>query len=123
MRLLAFAQPSLDIRYENNDSEGKVEADIKPIGDRPAGSTPATAAIVRIASGVIERNGLKPNLASSSTDSNLPMSLGIPAITIGSGGTGGRAHSLDEWIDVERSESVRGMSIGLGILLAAAGAK
>lgn len=103
--------------------EGKVEADIKPIGDRPAGSTPATAAIVRIASGVIERNGLKPNLASSSTDSNLPMSLGIPAITIGSGGTGGRAHSLDEWIDVERSESVRGMSIGLGILLAAAGAK
>ena len=106
-----------------NAREGKVEAVIKLIGDRPAGSTPATADIVRIASGAIESKGLKPTLAYSSTDSNFPMSLGIPAITIGSGGTGGRAHSLDEWIDVERGASVRGMSIGLAILLTAAGAK
>jgi acetylornithine deacetylase/succinyl-diaminopimelate desuccinylase-like protein len=104
-------------------SEGKVEAEIKLIGDRPAGSTPATADIVNIASGVIRAKGLTPSLAYSSTDSNFPMSIGVPAVTIGSGGTGDRAHSLDEWIDVERSESVRGMSIGLGILLAAAGAK
>lgn len=106
-----------------NAREGKVEADIKLIGDRPAGSTPATADIVRIASGAIAARDLKPSLAFSSTDSNLPMSLGIPAITIGSGGTGGRAHSLDEWIDVERGASVRGMEIGLAILLTAAGAK
>lgn len=106
-----------------NAREGKVEAEIKLIGDRPAGSTPATADIVRIASGAIEARGLKPSLAYSSTDSNLPMSLGIPAITIGSGGSGGRAHSLDEWIDVERGASVRGMEIGLAILLTAAGAK
>ena len=57
-----------------NAREGKVEADIKLIGDRPAGSTPATADIVRIASGAIAARDLKPSLAFSSTDSNLPMS-------------------------------------------------
>jgi di/tripeptidase len=64
---------------------------------------------------------MTPAASFSSTDSNLPMSLGIPAITIGSGGSGGRAHSLDEWIDVEKGASLRGMSVGLGILLAAPG--
>ena len=49
------------------------------------------------------------------------MALGVPAITIGGGGKGGRAHSLDEWIDVERAEGVRGMSVGLAAVLATAG--
>lgn len=121
---LAIVQASVDgENAARNAREGKIEADIKLIGDRPAGNTPATADIVRIASSAVEARGLKPSLNYSSTDSNLPMSLGIPAITIGSGGTGGRAHSLDEWIDVERGPSVRGMEIGLSILIAAAGGK
>ncbi len=49
------------------------------------------------------------------------MSLGIPAIKIGSGGISGRAHSLDEWIDVEQGASVRGMAAGLTAILAVAG--
>jgi hypothetical protein len=49
------------------------------------------------------------------------MSLGIPAVKIGSGGTGGRGHSLDEWIDVEKGNSVRGMTAGLTAILAVAG--
>ena len=102
--------------------EGKVVADLKLIGDRPAGRTAASAEIVRIASSVMTARGVTPRPSFSSTDSNLPMSLGIPAITIGSGGIGGRAHSLDEWIDVEKKASVEGMATGLGILLAAAGA-
>ena len=57
----------------------------------------------------------------SSTDSNIPMSMGIPSITLESGGTGGRNHTLDEWIDVEKNASVRGINIALGILLAVAG--
>ena len=48
------------------------------------------------------------------------MSLGIPAITIGSGGKGDRSHSLDEWIDVEKGESLKGMQVGLTMLLAIA---
>jgi hypothetical protein len=49
------------------------------------------------------------------------MSLGIPAIKIGSGGKGGRAHSLEEWIDVAPELSLRGMSAGLATILAVAG--
>jgi hypothetical protein len=49
------------------------------------------------------------------------MSLGIPAITLESGGTGGRNHTLDEWIDVEKNSSLRGINISLGVVLALAG--
>jgi hypothetical protein len=57
----------------------------------------------------------------SSTDSNIPISLGIPAITLESGGSGGRNHSLDEWVDMEKTQSVRGINIAMGVLLALAG--
>lgn len=101
--------------------EGPVTADIKLIGDRPAGETAATQQIVRNADAIIRAKGLDPRPSFSSTDSNIPMSLGIPAVTIGSGGQGGRAHSLDEWIDVEKTKSLHGATVGLGILLATAG--
>jgi tripeptide aminopeptidase len=100
--------------------EGKVAADLKVIGERPAGSTAETTELVRLARDAVAAQGLKPELTASSTDSNLPMSLGIPAITIGSGGSGGRAHSLDEWIDVAKPASLKGMLPGLTMLLAAA---
>jgi acetylornithine deacetylase/succinyl-diaminopimelate desuccinylase-like protein len=100
--------------------EGPIAADLKVIGDRPAGTTPENSELVKIAQQAIAAHGLKPELTASSTDSNLPMSLGIPAITIGSGGSGGRAHSLDEWIDVEKGASLKGMLPGLAMLLAAA---
>jgi di/tripeptidase len=57
----------------------------------------------------------------SSTDSNIAMSLGLPAITVGSGCAGGRAHSLEEWIDVEPQASARGIATAMGTLLALAG--
>lgn len=101
--------------------EGPVTADIKMIGDRPAGETAATQPIVRNANAIIRASGLDPKASFSSTDANLPMSLGIPAVTIGSGGEGGRAHALDEWIDVEKAKSLGGVKVGLGILLATAG--
>ena len=101
--------------------EGPVTADVKLIGDRPAGETVATQQIVRNADAIIRAKGLDPRPSFSSTDSNIPMSLGIPAVTIGSGGQGGRAHSLDEWIDVEKTKSLHGATVGLGILLATAG--
>jgi len=101
--------------------EGPIAADIEMIGDRPAGETAASQPIVLNAQAIIRASGLDPVSSFSSTDSNLPMSLGIPAVTIGSGGDGGRAHALDEWIDVEKSKSLGGAKVGLGILLATAG--
>ncbi len=99
---------------------GKISADIKPIGDRPGGSTSPDTALVKGAQDAIRAHGMTPELQFSSTDANMPMSLGIPGITIGSGGTAGRAHALDEWIDVEKTASLKGMSVGLAILLSAA---
>ncbi|WP_233243262.1 MULTISPECIES: M20/M25/M40 family metallo-hydrolase [unclassified Caulobacter] len=100
---------------------GKITAEPKVIGERPAGATPRTADIVVLTSAAITALGFKPEHDISSTDSNIPMSLGIPAVTIGSGGKAGRAHALDEWIDVEKGESLRGMQVGLAALLAVAG--
>jgi di/tripeptidase len=103
--------------------EGKIVAELKMIGDRPAGHTDEAQPLVQIAVAAVGAHGLKPELGASSTDANMPMSLGIPGITIGSGGSGGRAHSLDEWIDVEKGSSLKGMTVGLTMLLAAAGMK
>lgn len=99
---------------------GTVTADKKLIGDRPAGTTSARSELVVTAQAAVRAHGLEPKLQTSSTDANMPMSLGIPGITIGSGGSGGRAHSLDEWIDVEKGSSLKGMLPGLTMLLAIA---
>jgi tripeptide aminopeptidase len=102
-------------------SQGRINVDVKLIGDRPFGQIPMSALIVQTAAAVMEGFGLTAAYGMSSTDANIPMSLGIPAITLESGGTGGRNHTLDEWIDVEKTASVRGIQVNLGILLALAG--
>lgn len=119
---LAIVKKSVeDENAARSVKEGPITAEIKMIGDRPAGETAATQPIVQNANAIIRASGLDPKSSFSSTDSNLAMSLGIPAVTIGSGGEGGRAHALDEWIDVEKTRSLHGAAVGLGILLATAG--
>jgi tripeptide aminopeptidase len=100
---------------------GRVSVTPELVGDRPAGATPPTAPLVRSTTAAVQALGYTPNFDASSTDSNMAMSLGIPAVTIGSGGTGGRAHAPDEWIDVAKPESVRGLTAGLLALVSAAG--
>jgi acetylornithine deacetylase/succinyl-diaminopimelate desuccinylase-like protein len=100
---------------------GKIAADVKLIGERPTGATSQDAPIVQLTAAAARAAGYEPVLGASSTDSNVPISLGVPAVTIGSGGDGGRAHAVDEWIDVAKPESLKGMSVGLAALLAMAG--
>ena len=102
-------------------SQGKIEVEVKQIGDRPFGQLPATAPIVQTATAIIEALGMNPAYGLSSTDANIPLSMGIPAITLESGGAGSRNHTLDEWIDVEKTSSVRGVKAAMAILLALAG--
>lgn len=102
-------------------SEGAITVEIRTLGDRPAGHTPVDADIVQYATAALRAHGFAPKHHASSTDANIPMSLGIPAIKIGSGGTGGRAHSLGEWIDVEKTASLSGMTASLATILAVAG--
>ena len=99
--------------------EGKVEAEVKLIGDRPSGETPVNSSIVQNATSVLKTFGLAPHYSISSTDSNIPISLGIPAITIGRGPSE-RAHALDEWTDVEKSSAVKAAQVALAIVFAAA---
>jgi di/tripeptidase len=101
--------------------EGAITVDPKLIGDRPSGQTSHDSPIVQTAAAVVQAVGMKPRFSFSSTDSNIPISLGIPAITVDSGGRGGRAHALDEWIDVEKSSSVRGIEAALLLLLSLSG--
>ncbi|MBR0661603.1 M20/M25/M40 family metallo-hydrolase [Neoroseomonas oryzicola] len=100
---------------------GVITAELARVGDRPAGETPAGAPIRDIAAAAVAAEGYKPHFEFSSTDANVPMSLGIPALKIGAGGRGGRAHSLDEWLDVEPTEVLRGMRTSLATILAVAG--
>jgi tripeptide aminopeptidase len=78
---------------------GRLTMDRKLVGDRPAGATPADAPIVRTALEVSRALALSAAIEEGSTDANIPMSLGIPAITIDGGGEGEGAHSLSEHFD------------------------
>ena len=102
--------------------EGRITADPQLIGDRPCGETALTSPIVQRTTEVVKAFGLKPSYGISSTDSNIPMSLGIPAVTIGRG-PGGRAHSLDEWTVVDPKGDVQAVQVALAIILANAGVK
>ena len=77
----------------------KISADIKLIGARPAGAVAEDAAIVQASRRAVTAvsRPARVTFAGSSTDSNLAMSLGIPAVTIGGGGEGGAWHSQREW--------------------------
>ena len=108
------------VTTENATRKGEIVVDFLQVGDRPAGHTPNGAPIARLASAAVAAEGYAPSFEWSSTDANIPMSLGIPALRIGSGGTGGRAHSLEEWIDVETEASLRGMRASLTTILAVA---
>ena len=78
----------------------EISADIRLVGDRPAGVQPPDAPIVQAALLATRAVGLEPMLEeASSTDSNLPISLGIPAVTLARGGASGNTHSLGEWFD------------------------
>lgn len=77
----------------------KISVDVRLIGDRPAGIVSMDSPIVQAtqrAVGAISR-GPRATFGGASTDSNIAMSLGIPAVTIGGGGQGGNWHSRNEW--------------------------
>jgi acetylornithine deacetylase/succinyl-diaminopimelate desuccinylase-like protein len=77
-----------------------LSASSKLIGDRPGGRTGSDTVIVEAAVRSNAAFGHKTLLTGASTDANVPMSLGIPAIIIGGGGKTGGFHALSEWIDV-----------------------
>ncbi len=100
-------------------AQGKVGADVKLIGDRPSGETAISSSLVQSTTAAVKAFGLTPTYGIGSTDSNIPISLGIPAVTIGRGSSA-RSHALDESVDIEKQSSVRAAQVGLTVILAAA---
>ena len=114
---VAAENAARDTRY------GKISATPELIGDRPAGTTPETDPLVRAAARILTAGGYDAQTMASSTDSNIPISLGIPAITLGAGGGGFRAHALDEYVNVEKGAFVKGLTAGFDIVVEAASIK
>ena len=94
-------------------------ASIDIIGDRPCGETAAEHPLVEAAVEVTRLVGREPELATASTDANVPISHGVPAIAIGAGGRGGDAHTVGEWFD--NTEGALGVARALTIIVTAAG--
>ena len=96
-----------------------LELDLKLIGDRPSGETSRDAPIVRLAEEATRYFGYHPRLDRSSTDSNIAIALGLPAITLGTGGASGNSHTLDEWYDPRGRETglKRALLVMLGIVM------
>jgi len=99
---------------------GQVSATLTIVGDRPAGSTPESAAIVRAARAATQAVGERATLHDGSTDANAAMQRGIPAITIDGGGSGTGAHALDERFDSTDSWKGTVRAFLLTLLLAGA---
>ena len=82
------------------DHNGRITVEVKQIGNRPAGSQPKDCEIVNATASAFQACGEDVEFESAgSTDANIPISLGIPAICVGGGGKGGACHSVDEWYD------------------------
>lgn len=81
-----------------------VACEIVEIGNRPAGEVNSGARILQVIRAVDAHLGNAAQVQRASTDANIPLSLGREAIAIGGGGTGGGAHTLQEWFDCEGRE-------------------
>jgi tripeptide aminopeptidase len=79
--------------------KGKLEWKVELLGSRPGGELPADSALLASLRAADDYVGNQSRIERSSTDANIPLSQGIDAISIGAGGNGGGAHSLQEWYE------------------------
>jgi acetylornithine deacetylase/succinyl-diaminopimelate desuccinylase-like protein len=117
----AMDQAATDENRARSTAQGPITVDVEVMATRPGGRVPEGSRLVETAAAVTRAMGLVPEEIVSSTDANLPISLGIPAITIDSGMFGGRPHSPDEWIDVDKESSFAGLERALLMVVTVAG--
>lgn len=138
----SFARAKVDIRSESNEvmdelvgllngaveraqdqenqrcAGGKVTGKVREIGSRPAAELKEQAPVLHYIRAVDAYLGIRSHLDCSSTDANIPLSLGIPAVAIGAGGHGGGAHTLKEWYNPEgRDLGLKRIYLTLSLLL------
>ena len=97
---------------------GKVAAKLKEIGSRPAGRLPANSPLLAALRQVDAHLGLRTRQECASTDANIPLSLGMDAVSIGAGGQGGGAHTPAEWFSPEgRDLGLKRITLTMALLL------
>jgi acetylornithine deacetylase/succinyl-diaminopimelate desuccinylase-like protein len=97
----------------------ELTVDVERVGTRPAAAGDDESPIVQRAVAATRSFGIEPDLRISSTDANLPLSKGIPAVTMSRGGISGNSHAPAEWW--QNADGHIGIQIGLITLLAEAG--
>lgn len=102
------------------DSRADITVKYDTIGIRPTGGQSDAALIVQTAMAAARAVGWSPRTSASSTDANLPISLGIPAITIDGGGRGGGAHGTEEWYE-DTPDAYKGPQFALLVVAALVG--
>lgn len=95
--LQAAVQRALKEENQMKTRGADLTVDVKLVGDRPSGGNNPAIALVQRTIAVVKHLNAEPRLGVGSTNSNIPFSKNIPAVTIGRGGVGGGAHALDEW--------------------------
>jgi tripeptide aminopeptidase len=122
-RLDAYFRRAVSEAVEEENRGGRpgdapLQSQIDLIGARPTGQTPRDSFLVELAEAATRAIGNEPRLEQASTDSNLPIAMGIPAITLGAGGQAGLSHTLAEWYDPkDRDKGLkRALLVMLGVL-------
>ena len=98
---------------------GRATARVREIGSRPSGALADDAPLLECVRGVDAHLGIRSYLECSSTDANVPLSMGLPALSIGAGGLGGGAHTAAEWYSPEgREQGLQRIMLILCLMLA-----
>lgn len=105
-------------RENERATGGRVSARIREIGSRPGGRLAETAPILSYIRAVDAHLGIRSHVDCASTDANIPLSMNLPAISIGAGGQGGGAHTPSEWFHPDgREVGLRRIMLTLSLLL------
>jgi tripeptide aminopeptidase len=94
-----------DRRHSRKHSAAALDFSINRIGSRPAGALPDDSALYRYLRAVDRHLGIRTEPRVASTDANIPLSLRVPAMSLGAGGTGGGIHTIQGWYDAKDRES------------------
>ncbi len=101
----SHARSGVPAKAANSRTRGPLSFTISKIGDRPAANLPDDSPLLAALRAVDRHLGLRTDIRLGSTDANIPLSLGVPALSMGAGGEGGAAHTLAEWYSAKERET------------------
>ena len=102
--LLSYSVERAIERENRSARTSRLTAKIREVGSRPGGRLPENAPLLKTIQAVDAYLNIRSRIDCASTDANVPLSLGLPAISIGAGGHGGGAHTRDEWYQPDGRE-------------------